>query len=195
MGQMTTKGLELRPEQPGEEGAVRAVVADAFGGELEARLVDALRASPDWIDGLSFVAAVDRDVVGHVLFTRGLLDAPRRLVDVLVLAPVSVASAWQGRGVGSALIRHALTQVRDRAEPLVFLEGSPRFYPRFGFRAAGPLGFRRPSLRIPEPAFQVVRMPAYEPWMTGTLVYSRVFWDLDCVGLREVSPGADTPAG
>jgi hypothetical protein len=21
--------------------------------------------------------------------------------------------------------------------------------------------------------------------MTGTLVYSRVFWDLDCVGLRE----------
>lgn len=191
----TPAGLELRPERPGEDGAVRSVVADAFGSELEARLVDALRASPDWIDGLSFVAVLDREIVGHVLFTRGLLDAPRRLVEVLVLAPVSVASAWQGRGIGSALLRYALEQVRNRPEPLVFLEGSPRFYPRFGFQPGGSLGFRRPSLRIPEPAFQVVRLPAYEPWMTGTLVYSRVFWDLDCVGLRDLTPGADTPAG
>jgi putative acetyltransferase len=43
-------------------------------------------------------------------------------------------------------------------------------------------------LRIPEPAFQVVKLPSYEPWMTGTLVYSRVFWDLDCVGLRQSNP-------
>jgi putative acetyltransferase len=188
-------GLTLRPEGSGQAAAVRSVVADAFGGDLEAHLVDALRASPDWIDGLSFVAEVDGQVVGHVVFTRGLLDAPQRLVDVLVLAPVSVASAWQGRGIGTALIRYALREVAGRPEPLVFLEGSPRYYPRFGFQPAGPLGFRRPSLRIPEPAFQVVRLPAYEPWMTGTLVYSRVFWDLDCVGLREVSRGADTPAG
>lgn len=191
----TAEALTLRPERRGEEAATRAVVADAFGGELEARLVDTLRASPDWIDGLSFVADLGGHVVGHVLFTRGLLDAPQRLVDVLVLAPVSVASAWQGRGIGSALIRYALQQVATRREPLVFLEGSARFYPRFGFQPAGPLGFRRPSLRIPEAAFQVVRLPAYQPWMTGTLVYSRVFWDLDCVGLRAVSPGADTPAG
>jgi len=27
-------------------------------------------------------------------------------------------------------------------------------------------------------------LPAYEPWMTGTLVYRREFWDHDCVGLR-----------
>jgi hypothetical protein len=27
--------------------------------------------------------------------------------------------------------------------------------------------------------------------MTGTLVYSRVFWDLDCVGLRDQEPMTD----
>jgi putative acetyltransferase len=27
-------------------------------------------------------------------------------------------------------------------------------------------------------------LPAYEPWMTGTLVYADPFWRLDCVGLR-----------
>jgi putative acetyltransferase len=30
-------------------------------------------------------------------------------------------------------------------------------------------------------------MSAYEPWMTGTFVYSNTFWDHDCVGLREAA--------
>ncbi len=102
-----------------------------------------------------------------------------------MLSPVSVAPNYQRRGIGARLIRHGLETAATRTEPLVFLEGAPALYARFGFEPAGPLGFRRPSLRIPEPAFQVVRHATYEPWMTGTLVYSRVFWDLDCVGLRE----------
>ena len=177
----------FRGEGPGEEGAVRAVVAAAFAGEpVVGELVDALRRSPDWVPGLSFVAEREGEIVGHILFTRSLLDAPRRLVDVLVLSPVSVAPRHQGQGIGSALIRHGLDRVRALGEePLIFLEGAPGFYGRFGFEPGEPLGFRRPSLRIPEPAFQVVRLPAWESWMTGTLVYSRVFWDLDCVGLRD----------
>lgn len=178
--------VHLRPEQPGEADEIRAVVVSAFGLPVIGELVDRLRASPDWISGLSFVAERNGRIIGHVLFTRSLLDAPQRLVDVVVLSPLSVIPAEQGRGVGSALVAHGLETTRARQEPLVFLEGSPAYYARFGFRAAGPLGFRRPSLRIPEPAFQVVALPRYEPWMTGTLVYSRVFWDLDCVGLRDV---------
>jgi putative acetyltransferase len=182
-----TGPIELRAERLGEDREVRAVVEDAFAAEpVVGELVDTLRRSPDWMPGLSFVAALDGEIVGHILFTRSLLDAPRRLVDVLVLSPVSVASAHQRSGIGRALIRYGLDEVRRRSdEPLVFLEGPPGFYARFGFEPAEPLGFRRPSLRIPEPAFQVVRLPPWEPWMTGTLVYSRVFWDLDCVGLRD----------
>ncbi len=178
--------VRLRSEQPGEADEIRAVVVSAFDRPVVGELVDQLRASPDWISGLSFVAERKGRIIGHVLFTRSLLDAPPRLVDVLVLSPVSVIPAEQGRGVGSALVQHGLDTVSARQEPLVFLEGSPTYYARFGFRAAGPLGFRRPSLRIPEPGFQVALLPGYEPWMTGTLVYSRVFWDLDCVGLRDV---------
>jgi putative acetyltransferase len=163
---------------------VRRTVVDAFGDPVVGELVEALRASPDWIDGLSFVAELDGTVVGHILFTRSLLDAPRRLVDVLVLSPVSVATEMQGRGIGTALVRYGLAQIERRDEPLVFLEGDPAFYRRFGFRAATPLGLRRPSLRIPEPAFQVLPQRRHRPWMTGTLVYARAFWDLDCVGLR-----------
>jgi len=73
----------------------------------------------------------------------------------------------------------------DRGVPAVFLEGSPVYYPRFGFTPAGPLGFRKPSLRIPDAAFQTVTLPAYEPWMTGTLVYADTFWRHDAVGIRD----------
>jgi len=56
-----------------------------------------------------------------------------------------------------------------------------------GLRAdpGGDHGFRKPSLRIPDAAFQVLKLPAYEPWMTGTFVYSPTFWEHDCVGLRD----------
>jgi len=133
---------------------------------------------------LSYVAESNGALVGQVLFTQSLLDAPKRLVDVLVLSPLGVLPACQGRGIGSALVRHGLKQVRGRPEPVVFLEGSPSCYPRFGFEPGGPLGLRRPSLRIPPAAFQVMRLPSYEPWMTGTLVYAEPWWRHDCVGLR-----------
>lgn len=180
--------LHIRRETPDDAATVRALVADAFGDELVARLKDELVAAPAGRDGLSFVAEADGQVVAHVLYTRSLLDAPRRLVDVLVLSPVSVRPDRQGRGVGSALIRWTLNSLADSEFPLVFLEGSPRLYPRFGFVAGDRLGFRKPSLRIPDAAFQVLPLPGHESWMTGTLVYDQLFWQLDCVGLRD--PGA-----
>jgi len=177
-------GLVLRAERSTDEDAVHEVVARSFGGPRVVDLVAALQASPDWLD-LAFVAERDSEVIGYAAFTRSLLDAPRRLVPVLVLSPVCVAPEHQGSGVGSALVRHGLAQVAQGVDPLVFLEGDPAYYGRFGFGPGGSAGFRRPSLRIPEPAFQVLRLRTFEPWMTGTLVYSRVFWDQDCVGLRE----------
>jgi putative acetyltransferase len=180
-----TPSPAFRREQPDDEPGIGNLVEQAFGERRVAALVDALRASPDWIPELSLVATEDVEIVGYLAFTRSLLDAPARLVDVLVLSPVAVLPARQRRGVGSALIRYGLYIVeRARTEPLVFLEGAPGYYERFGFVAGEEMGFRRPSLRIPPRAFQVRRTPRHEPWMTGTLVYSRVFWDLDCVGLR-----------
>lgn len=180
----------LRPERPGDEVAVRDVVTGAFGHHPGvADLVDALRASDAWVD-LGFVAEVDLgegpEVIGHVAYTRSLLDAPARLVDVLVLSPLSVRPDLQRRGVGRQLALGSLALLADRPEPLVFLEGSPAWYGALGFRPGVELGFRRPSLRIPGPAFQVWPLPAYEGvGMTGTLVYHRAFWDHDCVGLRD----------
>ncbi|KJE22138.1 putative acetyltransferase [Frankia torreyi] len=172
---------------------MRDVVTQAFGGEhgaVVADLVDDLRATITPVAGLSLVAEHDGEVIGHAMFTRSLLDAPRRLVEVQVLSPLAVVRKYQKHGVGSALVHRGLDILAESSVPLVFLEGDPDYYRRFGFVPGGDLSFRKPSLRIPDAAFQVVTLPGYQPWMTGTLVYSELFWRHDAVGLRE--PGTAT---
>ena len=178
----------IRTEQPGDHDAVAVVQRRAFGAEgaQVAALVEDLRRSIAAEGGLSLVATDDDDLVaGHVMFTHNLLDAPSRLVDVQVLSPVGVLPERQQQGVGSALIRRGLEILAGLDVPLVFLEGSPDYYRRFGFQPGGEHGFRRPSLRIPPAGFQVLKLPAYESWMTGTLVYRQEFWSHDLVGLRD----------
>ena len=177
--------VEVRQEHESDRRQVRQVVQAAFRAQpAVADLLDVLRASAGWRPSLSLVALEHGVIVGHVLASRGWLDAQARLVEVLVLSPLSVTPGRQGQGVGTRLVRQLLAAAASGTEPAIFLEGSPGYYRRFGFEVAGLAGFRRPSLRIPEPAFQVRTFASYELWMTGTLVYPEAFWELDCVGLR-----------
>ena len=179
--------MTVRVAAPSEHAAVRALSMEAFGGDASVgSLLDALRSSWAWREELSFVAEDgDGRLVGHVLYTAALLDAPSRLVEVLVLGPVGVLPALHGHGIGSRLITTSLDVVAARPEPVVFLEGHPTYYPRFGFAPGASLGFVAPSLRIPPDAFMALPMPGHEPWMTGTLVYPDAVWLADAVGLRE----------
>jgi putative acetyltransferase len=176
--------MTLRPATTADHPAVTDVVTRAFGdhGPVVARLVDALRASGNLRAEL--VAEADGAVAGHVMLSRSWVDARRALVEVLVLSPLSVAPERQGQGRGSALVAAAVDAARALGAPALFLEGDPRFYSGRGFEPATPLGFVRPSPRIPEPAFQVAVLDAHERWMTGPLVYCDPFWVHDCVGLR-----------
>ncbi|WP_406392455.1 N-acetyltransferase [Streptomyces sp. NBC_00882] len=179
-------GPEIRQETADDHRGVREVHTRAFGdGERVPGLVEALRAAEAAPAPMSFVATVEDRVVGHVLLSAGRLDAPRRVVDVLTLSPLGVVPEFQRLGIGTRLIAHALAAADGQGVPLVFLEGSPHYYGTRGFERADAVGFRSPSLRIPEAAFQVARLSAHEPWMTGTFVYSEVFWAFDCVGLRD----------
>jgi len=176
----------VRPEEPADEAAVDLLVAQAFEGPGVASLLRAMRDDHCWI-GRSFVALAPGspgEVVGHVAYTRGWLDAPERLVDVLVLSPLAVSPPLQRRGIGRELVHRSLEALQERPEPLVFLEGDPAYYGRLGFRPAVDLGFDRPSERIPEPAFQVWPLRAPTGGLSGRLVYPDVFWRHDAVGLR-----------
>jgi putative acetyltransferase len=178
--------VRIDDETPADERSVREVVGSAFraDGPRVVGLLDALQSSSAARPGLSLVARDSGRVVGHVLLTRSWVDAPARLVEVLVLSPLSVAPSAQGRGVGTALVRAALARADEQRWPLVFLEGSPTYYGSRGFAAAAPLGFESPSVRIPSAGFQVATLSAHDPSDVGRLVYADPFWEQDCVGLR-----------
>jgi putative acetyltransferase len=176
--------VDIRHERASDSEAVRDVQRRAFGDDGRVPgLVDALRRDDPY--AVSLVAVEAGTVIGHVMFTRALLDAPSQLVGVRVLSPLGVVPERQRLGVGSALVRDGLRRLDADGVPLVFLEGSPTYYHRLGFTPGGELSFRKPSLRIPDAAFQVAALSGYQRWMTGTLVYPATFWEHDCVGLRD----------
>ena len=160
----------VRRERPAGHDAVRALHAAAFApSTVEARLVDELREDPGFLPHLSLVA-VDGDVVGHVLATRGWLEPFG--TPVLGLGPLGVRPDRQGRGVGTVLV-HALLAVAEAAgERLVALLGWPDYYRRFGFVAAAELG-----ITAPEPAwgahFQARHLTG--PPVTGMFRYAEPF--------------------
>ncbi len=144
-GSRGVAGALIRVESAEDRAAVRDVNRAAFPTSDEADLVDALRNTEAWIPAFSFVAEVDGRVVGHLLLTRAALVADDGTEHpILTLAPMAVLPEWQGRGVGSALVRAAIERATAAGEPLVTVLGHPWFYPTFGFRRAREQGIEAP---------------------------------------------------
>ncbi len=129
--------MEIREERPGDQEAIRRVHRDAFGGDLEARLVDLLRERGKAVTSL--VADDHGQIVGHILFSEVTIDAASGC-RALGLAPLGVLPANQHQGVGSSLVREGLTRCTDAGHDVVVLVGAPAYYARFGFHAAKARG-------------------------------------------------------
>ena len=161
------RSVVIRPEEARDGPAIRAVVEAAFGQALEADLVDRLRAAGALV--LSLVAEAG-GVVGHIAFSRLTVDGPGSDVRAVALAPLAVAPGRQRAGIGGALVRRGLDELRAQGEELVLVLGDPAYYGRFGFTAQAAHGlatpYDGPALQAlwlaPAPAgFQaVVRYPA-----------------------------------
>jgi len=80
-----------------------------------------------------FVAEVDSQVVGHILFSRMTVETAQGPVAAVSLAPMAVLPHHQGHQVGSQLVRRGLSELRARGERIVIVLGHKDYYPRFGF--------------------------------------------------------------
>lgn len=163
----------IREETPRDVEAIRRVHTSAFGQPDEAALVDRLRVSPAAIAGLSIVAEIDGEIVGHILFTRLGFDPPAA-VRAISLAPMAVVPQRQRTGIGSALVRHGLDRAAALGEQLVVVVGHPEYYPRFGFEPASRFRITCPY-PVPDDAFLVRRLDASAGTPSGRVVYPPEF--------------------
>ncbi|MBB3399055.1 MULTISPECIES: N-acetyltransferase [unclassified Rhizobium] len=89
-------------------------------------------------EGLALVAR-DRD--GHVIGTVRLwnveagVNAEGAPINALLLGPLAVDSSFEGKGVGSALMRAAVLEAKNRGHGAILLVGDAPYYERFGFFA------------------------------------------------------------
>jgi putative acetyltransferase len=172
--------IDVRPERPDDGAAVAAVVLDAFGahGPQVVAFVDAIRRSQNYVPELALVAVDDSGVVGHVMVSWVPLEGSAR-DRILNLTPLSVRPDRQREGVGTRLVASVVALADEAGEPAVIVEGVAAYYPRFGFERASALGFRPPHDRIPDTAFMVKRLAAWDPAVAGRVVYPPTFDVLD----------------
>ncbi len=163
----------IRRERHEDEAEIFRVIETAFGDPSVATFAEQIRSSPGYVPELAFVVEEEGEIVAHTMLSHVRLAGPD--VDVLILTPMSVRPDRQRQGVGAALVTAALAAADELGEPLVLCEGVPAYYPRFGFRSATELGLERPDPRIPDAAWMVCPLGAYDPALRGRVLYPPFF--------------------
>jgi putative acetyltransferase len=172
------ENIIIRPETSSDYGQIKTVTREAFqdSGELVSELVELIRASINYVPELSLVAEVDNKIVGHIMLSHLNLQDQESINRVLTLSPISVLPEFQKNGIGGNLIREAIRKADELGEPLIVLEGSPVYYPRFGFKPAKEFGI---SIDLPdwapEEAAMVLPLRKYNSLTRGKVIYPSAF--------------------
>ena len=160
--------FQIREAMEADLNDVLSVERLAFGYDKEANLVEALLYDPSAKPVLSLLAFDKDRSVGHVLFTEARLSGSRNAASIVLLAPLAVVPDAQKQGVGGKLIAQGLKLLSESEVDLVFVLGHPEYYPRYGFKPAGRLGFEAPY-PIPDEHATAWMVQALRTGLIGTL--------------------------
>lgn len=160
-------GLVIRAATAADADAIDTVHRAAFAGteygyQGEAELVRMIEDDGD--TQVSLVAEQGDDIVGHVLFSRMDVEADGAPLTAAGLAPVAVVPDVQGQGVGDALIRAGLDQLREQGVAISFVLGHEAYYPRFGYSPELAVRFASP---FAGPHFMAMMLDSDAAWPLG----------------------------
>ncbi len=122
----------------------KAFETDPLSDHKEQFLVERLRKSDAFIPELSIVAETQNKIVGHILLTKLKIKNTQKQFDSLALAPVSVLPEFQGKGIGSKLIKQAHEKAKELGHQSIVLLGHENYYPKFGYQQAHLFGIELP---------------------------------------------------
>jgi len=117
-------------------------------GELIGNLASELSSRTDNQEIICIGAYEEESIMGAIFFTRLRFNEP---VTVYMLAPVAVSTKQQGKGVGQALIKYGLNELKNRSVAVAITYGDPSFYSKVGFQPLSENTIKAPvKLSMPE---------------------------------------------
>lgn len=136
--------MTISKERPQDIEAISRLTEAAFRNEeysshTEHFIVNALRRTGQL--SISLVASEHDEILGHVAISPVSISSG--VTGWYGLGPISVRPDRQGKGIGSALMRAALQQLRQQGAAGCVVLGDPAYYGRFGFKA-------HPGLELPD---------------------------------------------
>jgi predicted N-acetyltransferase YhbS len=131
---MTDISLTILPETEDDGPAIERLHERTFGPGRYAKSAYRLREQAVHSRALSFTARIGTLLVGSVRLS------PVRIGETkaLLLGPLTVEPPFRERGVGQALIGHALEAARAQGHRLVLLVGDEPYYGKAGFKPIPP---------------------------------------------------------
>lgn len=165
----------IKPENEDQTQGVRDLLVSAFGGTLEADLVDALRHSTAYLRPLTLIAEMHAEVIGFVMMSLATVGLGDQRLGVLALAPLAVDAEHRCRGIGTALVQAVHERARVLGYPAAFVVGDPAYYGRFGYTPASGFGITAP-FDVSDEAFMALELaPGGLLGCAGALRYAEPF--------------------
>lgn len=139
---MNIKDIIFRNETESDYRTLEELTREAFWnhhvpGCDEHYLLHIMRKADSFIHELDIVAELNGKVVGNIVYTKAkIVEDKGDEHNVIYFGPVSVLPAFQGKGIGRALIEYTMTVAKQLGYKAILIYGDPDYYGRFGFAAA-----------------------------------------------------------
>ena len=138
---MSDPSWQIRPECAEDAPLVELLNAVSFGPGRYAKSAYRLREGVDPVAGLSFVAVDGSNLLGSIRFWPVAIGMDKSLL----LGPLAVQPDLRGRGIGIALMKHAIAEARAQSYPSIILVGDEPYYVRVGVARLAPGRIRFPG--------------------------------------------------
>ncbi len=133
--------LTIRNETEADYAAVENLTRKAFynvyvPGCMEHYLVRVMREHEDFVPELDFVAELDGEIVGNIMYTKACLtDEQGTEKTVLTFGPLSILPEYQRKGYGKLLMEHSFARAAELSYDVIVILGSPANYVSSGFKS------------------------------------------------------------
>ena len=141
----------------------------------EAELVDKIRNEEGYIKDLEIVAFEDGKITGHGLLSEVSIVNQSQSFKGLVLAPLDVLPAYQGKGIVAAILLELEKRAKILDYSFISILGHESYYPRFGYVPASQYQIQAP-FEVPNENFMIKELiDGRLEGKSGVIQYSEAF--------------------